>query len=302
MFKMRVGLVGCGNIGADFCIALQKGSIPAEIVALTDIERSRAELLLRNFQLSASICSLEESAATADFLVECAGPDAVESVIDAAIRHKRDCLILSIGGLMTTPELLEKARRHTTQVWLPSGAIAGVDGVLAGREGGLHSVTLTTRKPPEGLEGTPYLAGRGIHLEDLKIPKVIFEGSALEAVQAFPRNANVAAVVSLAGIGPQRTRVRIIADPRATMNSHEIVVEGAFGRLTAVTENLPSPRNAKSSYLASLSGCAELRTAAEAFVMRRKQGVNRNRWQRRDHGVRQTADFPRGSAHGGVGE
>jgi len=112
----------------------------------------------------------------------------------------------------------------------------------------------------------------------LKEPKVIFEGTALEAVRAFPKNVNVAAALSLAGVGPRQTRVRVIADPRATTNSHEIVAEGAFGRLSAITENLPSPRNAKSSYLASLSGCAELRAAAEAFVMRRNQeGACRDR-------------------------
>ncbi len=278
MAKMRVGLVGCGNIGADFCIALQKGDIPAEISALTDIEPSKAELLLRSFQLSAKICGLEENAATADFLVECADATAVESVIDAAIKYHKDCLILSIGGLMTKPRLLEEARKHNVRVWLPSGALAGLDGVRAAREGGLHSVTLTTRKPPKGLEGAPYLIENNIRLDDLKEPKVIFEGTALEAVRAFPKNVNVAAALSLAGVGPRQTRVRVIADPRATTNSHEIVAEGAFGRLSAITENLPSPRNAKSSYLASLSGCAELRAAAEAFVMRRNQeGACRDR-------------------------
>jgi len=275
MAKMRVGLVGCGNIGADFCIALQKGNIPAEIAALTDIDPSRAELLISNFQLSAKICGLEENAALVDFLVECADASAVESVIDTAIKYKRDCLILSIGGVITRPELLEKARQHNIQVWLPSGALAGLDGVRAAREGGLHSVRLTTRKPPKGLEGAPYLIENNIRLDDLKEPRVIFEGTALEAVKAFPKNVNVAAALSFAGVGPQQTRVRVVADPRATINSHEIVAEGAFGRLSAVTENLPSPRNAKSSYLASLSGCAELRAAAEAFMMRQKQDAKR---------------------------
>lgn len=277
MRKMRVGLVGCGNIGADFCIALQKGDIPAEVAALTDIDLSRAELLLSNFQLSAAICDLEESAASVDFLVECADPSAVRSVVEAAIKYQRDCLILSIGGLMTMPELREMAQQHHVQIWLPSGALAGLDGVRAGREGGLHSVTLTTRKPPKGLEGAPYLAQNNISLDDLKEPKVIFEGTALEAVKAFPKNVNVAAALSFAGVGPEQTKVRVIADPRATMNSHEIVAEGAFGRLSAVTENLPSPRNAKSSYLASLSGCAELRAAAQAFVMRQNQGAGKKR-------------------------
>ncbi|MFO7976079.1 MAG: aspartate dehydrogenase [Candidatus Hydrogenedentota bacterium] len=272
---MKVGLVGCGNIGADFCIALQKGDIPAEVAALTDIDPSRAELLLSNFQLSAKICSLEENAAAVDFLVECADATAVESVIHAAIKYQKDCLILSIGGLMTMPQLREEARRNNVQVWLPSGALAGLDGVRAAREGGLHSVTLTTRKPPKGLEGAPHLIENNICLDDLEEPKVIFEGTALDAVKAFPKNVNVAAALSFSGVGPKKTRVRVIADPRATTNNHEIVAEGAFGRLAAVTENLPSPRNAKSSYLASLSGCAELRAAAEAFVMRKNQDAKR---------------------------
>ncbi len=275
MHKMKVGLIGCGNIGTDVCIALQKGDIPAEVAALTDIDRSRAEQMARSFQLSATICDLEENAASVDFLVECADAGVVAKVVDAAIRHRRDCLILSLGGLMTTPELLEAARQHGVQIWLPSGALAGLDGVRAGREGGLDRVTLTTRKPPGGLKGAPYLAERGISLDGLKEPKVVFDGTALEAVKAFPKNVNVAAALSFAGIGPERTRVRVIADPRATANSHEIVAEGAFGRLVAMTENLPSPRNAKSSYLASLSGCAELRAAAEAFVMRRAEGAGR---------------------------
>lgn len=275
MAKMKVGLIGCGNIGADFCIALQKGDIPAEIAALTDIDPSRAELLLSNFQLSAKVCSLEESAAAVDFLVECADASAVESVIDAAIKYKKECLILSVGGLMMMPRLIEEARRHNVRVWLPSGALAGLDGVRAAREGGLHSVTLTTRKPPKGLEEAPYLIENKIPLDGLKESMVIFEGTALDAVKAFPKNVNVAAALSFAGIGPRQTRVRVIADPHATMNSHEVVAEGAFGRLSAVTENLPSPRNAKSSYLASLSGCAELRAAAEVFVMRRNQNGKR---------------------------
>ena len=275
MHKMRVGLIGCGNIGADVCIALQKGDIPAEIAALTDIDRSRAEFLASTYRLSATICDLEENAASVDFLVECADAGVVANVVDAAIRHRRDCLILSLGGLLTAPELFEAARQHGVQIWLPSGALAGLDGVRAGREGGLHRVTLTTRKPPRGLEGAPYLAERGICLDGLNEPQVVFDGTALEAVKAFPKNVNVAAALSFAGIGPERTRVRVIADPRATANSHEIVAEGAFGRLVAMTENLPSPRNAKSSYLASVSGCADLRAAAEAIVMHRGEGAGR---------------------------
>lgn len=264
--NMKVGLVGCGNIGADLCIALNKGDIAAEIRALTDIDQARAELLHNSFQLNAEVCGLDENAASVDFLVECASHEAVEPVVKAAMAHHKDCLIMSVGGLMKSPELLKQARAHNVQVRVPSGALCGLDGVRAAMEAGLHSVTITTRKPPKGLADAPYLVEHGISLDDLAGPKVVFEGSAREACLAFPKNVNVAAALSLAGIGPEETQVRVIADPGATVNSHEIAAEGAFGRLQAVTENHPSPRNAKSSYLASLSAVAELRAATETFM------------------------------------
>jgi len=266
--KMKVGLVGCGNIGADLCIALQRGTIPAEIVALTDADPERAGVLQRSFQLDAKICSLEENVASVDFLVECAVAAAVPGVLGAIIAAQRNCLVMSVGGLMEHIDLLEEARAKNLQIRVPSGALCGLDGVRAAMEAGLHSVTLTTRKPPKGLQGAPYLIEKGIDLEALTEPTVVFEGNALEACKAFPANVNVAAALSLSGIGPIETRVRVIADPRATENSHEVFAEGAFGRLTATTVNLPSPRNPKSSYLASLSACAELRAAAREFVSR----------------------------------
>jgi aspartate dehydrogenase len=264
---MKVGLVGCGNIGADLCIALQRGQIPAGIVALTDIDESRVRTLQRSFQLDARGCELDECVALSDFVVECAAAEAVKPVVDACIAHRKDCLVVSVGGLMEHPELFDRAREHHVQIWLPSGALCGLDGVRAAMEAGLHTVQLTTRKPPKGLEGAPYLVENGIDLENLSEPLVVFEGTAREACKAFPKNVNVAAALSFAGIGPEETRVRVIADPAATQNSHEVYAEGAFGALRAVTENLPSPRNVKSSYLASLSAVAGLRAATESFVM-----------------------------------
>lgn len=272
MAKMKVGLVGCGNIGADLCIALQKGGIPAEIATLTDVDGARAQLLQRTFHLDAPIVDLAEAAAQADFLVECAVSGVVRDVVEAAIAQGKDCLILSVGGLMAHPELMEAARAKRVQIRIPSGALCGLDGIRAAMEAGLHSVTLTTRKPPKGLAGAPYLVEQGIDLDSLTEAKVVFEGSAREAVKAFPANVNVAAALSLVGIGPDETRVRVIADPKASQNMHEVVAEGAFGRLSTVTVNLPSPRNPKSSYLASLSACVELRAAAQAFAARQANG------------------------------
>jgi aspartate dehydrogenase len=268
MSKMRVGLVGCGNIGADLCIALQKGEIPATIKALTDVDAARTELLKRTFQLDAEITGLDGNAAAVDFIVECADAAAVPGVIEAAIRHGRDCMIMSLGALLKEPALLERAKANGVNVRMPSGALCGLDGVRAAKEAGLHSVTLTTVKPPKGLSGAPYLIEKGIDVEKLTSATVVFEGNALDAVKAFPKNVNVAAALSFAGVGPELTRVRVVADPDATTNSHEIMAEGAFGSLRTKTDNLPSPRNPKSSYLASLSACAELRAAAIEFAAR----------------------------------
>lgn len=266
MTKMKIGIVGCGNIGADLCIALQKGDIQAEVAALTDVDEECAKILLRTFQLEAAVCDLDENASKVDYIVECAVADAVKDVLVSAIRHHVDCLIMSVGGLLENSDLCEEVRAAGIQIHIPSGALCGLDGIRAAMESGLHSVTLTTRKPPAGLAGAPYLIENRIDVDGLEEATVVFEGSAREAVKAFPRNVNVAASLSFVGIGPDDTRVRIIADPAATMNIHEVVAEGAFGQLRTITENLPSPRNAKSSYLASLSAIAELRAASEAFV------------------------------------
>lgn len=270
MTPMRIGLVGCGNIGADICIALQKRTIPAEVTALVDVDPERVSLFQRSFQLAAPACTLDEAAARCDFLVECAGMAGVKAVVETAMVHGLDCLVMSVGGLMTNPDVMEAAKAAGIQVRIPSGALCGLDGIRAAMEAGLHSVTLTTRKPPKGLAGAPHIVEQNINLDALREPMVVFEGNALDAVRAFPANVNVAAALSLVGIGPLETRVRVIADPEATENSHEVVAEGAFGRLCATTVNLPSPRNAKSSYLASLSAVVELRAAAEAFARRER--------------------------------
>ena len=112
--RLKVGIVGCGNIGADLCIALQKGTIPAQVVALTDIDRAKAKVFIRSFQLDAIICDLDENAEKSDYLIECASADAVRDVVEAAIRRHIDCLILSVGGLMDDP----------------AGALAAVDASL----------------------------------------------------------------------------------------------------------------------------------------------------------------------------
>ena len=268
MAKMKIGLIGCGNIASDICQTIRDKALPSQVTALTDINIAQAESLRDQYQLNASIGTLDETAASVDYLVECAVASVVPDVLIAAMRYHVDCLVMSLGGLIERMELLEEARRNRVHVQIPTGAICGIDGIRAAMQAGLDEVTLTTRKPPKGLQGAPYLRERGIEVANLTEPLVVFEGSARDAVAAFPANVNVAAALSLAGIGPDKTCVRLVADPAATVNTHEIFAKGPFGELTTIMRNRPSPRNPKSSYMASLSACVEVAAAAALFVTR----------------------------------
>ena len=194
-----------------------------------------------------------------DLLIEAASGKAAADLLPLLARHRRPALILSTGGLLSRPERLRSLLKKGIPLYLPSGALAGLDGIKAAATGRLRSVTLTTRKPPKSLAGAPGILRRKIRLEKLRKPTVVFQGSARQAAKEFPQNINVAATLALAGIGPTRTRVKIIADPRVRTNIHEVEAAGDFGRLTARTENRPSPANPKTSLLAVRSAAATLK-------------------------------------------
>jgi aspartate dehydrogenase len=156
-----------------------------------------------------------------------------------------------------------------------SGAIAGLDGVRGAVVGQVDSVTLTTRKPPKGLAGAPYLVDHGIDLDSLTKDTVVFDGTAREACRGFPTNVNVSAALSLAGVGPDRTRVQIIAVPGGTFNQHRIEVRGEFGRLTVEIENVPSatnPRTGLLSIYSSIACLAEYTRTARTRSVTQKPG------------------------------
>jgi len=164
----------------------------------------------------------------------------------------KDLMVISVGALLEHPEVMAESRRTGCRLYVPSGAIAGLDGIKSACVGQISHVTHTTRKPPLGLEGAPYLAERGISLVGLSEEKEVFSGSAREACRGFPANVNVTGAVSLAGIGPDQTRVRILAVPGLLRNCHDIDVEGEFGKLHVHIENVPS-ENPKTGKLTALS-------------------------------------------------
>ena len=259
MFKLKVGLIGCGTIGREISQALESQIPEMELVALADINKEKAINLKNSLKSNPSILSNEALILAVDLVIEAASKDAAKRITRQALDEGKDIMVMSTGGLIGNEELFALAKENNCKIYLPSGAIAGLDGVKGAALSKIHSLTLTTSKPPLSLANAPYIRQNKIDLNVLTSAKLIFEGSAEQAVNAFPQNINVAATLSFSGIGVKKTKVRIIADPTLSRNIHEIIMEGEFGKIITRCENLPSPTNPKTSYLACLSAIATLK-------------------------------------------
>jgi len=265
---LKVGVVGCGSIGSEICRAADLGLVHVRLVGVSDIDPARAESLVRSLRQPVPVLPLADLIVASELVVEAASKAAAPAIIRQALERSRDVMVMSVGGLLDCAEEMARlAEKQGRKLYVPSGAIAGLDALKGAMVGRISRVTLTTRKPPRGLEGAPYVVEKRIDLKALKEPTVIFSGPAGEAVPAFPANVNVAAALSLAGIGADKTAVRILADPRSDKNIHEIEAEGEFGRLFVRMENVPSPRNPKTSHMAALSAIALLRRLTASLVV-----------------------------------
>jgi len=265
MEKLKVGIIGCGAMGSEIARACQdRLSASVDLVAICDIDDKKAGGLKASLKKKVEILKLDELIKVADLVVEAASAGISATVLEKCIKAKRDCLIMSVGGLIAKDGLLKEANDKGIKVYIPSGALCGIDGLKSASGGRVESVTLTTRKPPKGLEGAPYLKENKIDLSGVKGETVVFEGTAAEAVKGFPANVNVSAVLSLAGIGAEKTRVRIITSPEYTRNTHEVEITGDFGRINTRTENVPSANNPKTSALAIYSAIATLEGIAKS--------------------------------------
>jgi aspartate dehydrogenase len=266
---LKIGIVGCGFIGGQICRAFDNGEIDAELYALCDSSKNKAVSLAGSLKKCKPQCmEIKKLVQNVNLVVECASQGAVRSIVAEALRAGCDVMALSVGALADKnlrEELFRLAKENNCRLYFPSGAVVGIDGINSASSAGISSVTLSTRKPPGGLKGAPYILEHEIELEKIETETVVFEGSASEAVKAFPANVNVAATISLAGIGFERTKVRIIADPKLSRNVHEIKVEGDFGNFCTRVENFPSPQNPKTSYLAALSAISTLKKMVSPF-------------------------------------
>jgi aspartate dehydrogenase len=269
---LGVALVGCGAIGTILAQAIDAGKVEGtRLSCVYDLDVSKAEnlvtLLVQKPIVASSYRDLLECE-DVDLVVEAASQEAVRQYSVETLQADKDFMIMSVGALVDK-QLLRTIRDLTAggmrRVYIPSGAVGGLDALKAAAVGRIDEVVLKTRKPPAGLIGAPYLDEHGISLQGLDGVKTVYRGKAVDACRFFPTNVNVAATLSLAGIGPELTDVQIVADSTIKRNIHEISVKGEFGELTVRACNVTSPVNPKTSTLAILSAIATLRTIADGI-------------------------------------
>jgi len=267
---MRVSLIGCGAIGSELAVAIDSGKVgSATLVALFDtIEDAAQKLRLRlrndNVAIFSNFSELTSSSEfkVSDIVIEAASQAAAKNFSKRIVEYKKDLLLMSVGALadeLFLSQLLSVVSQNGNHIYIPSGAIAGIDAIKSVK-GMLDSVTLTTTKNPRALAGAPFFNSDPTRLSSMKKKTLIFQGTAADALNKFPANINVAAVLSLAGIGIQETNVKIVADPHITVNQHQIEAAGTFGEMTITVRSIPTPNNPKTSLLAVLSAIECLRS------------------------------------------
>jgi aspartate dehydrogenase len=257
--RLNIGIVGLGTIGQAMARALDDGSMHARLVAVTSRDIVKARSFVATLRQPPAVLELDPLIGCCDLVVEAATPAVLNTLAPRTLMAGKHLMVLSVGGILEHQEWVELAARHGCKLYIPSGAIVGLDGVKSACVGRIDAVTITTRKPPRGLAGAPYVEEHGIDVFALTRETVIFEGSARDACKGFPANVNVSAALSLAGIGPDQTRMRILVVPGGTRNMHDIEVVGEFGRLTTHIENIPTDTNPRTGKLSYLSAIAMLR-------------------------------------------
>jgi aspartate dehydrogenase len=258
MDSTRLAIAGLGAIGRALARRLAQG-VPGLTLACVSVrDRDKAAAWMEEEGIACPVVPLAEMPEHADLAVEAAPAAILEEICRPMLAAGRKVMVLSAGALLPRPELIALAKEKGGQIIVPTGALIGLDAVTAAAEGEIRAVRMTTRKPPRGLMGAPYLEANGISVEGLNGAKRVFSGTAREAAAGFPANVNVAAALSLAGIGPDRTTIEIWADPAVTRNCHTIEVESDSALFSMSIENIPS-ENPKTGRITALSALAALR-------------------------------------------
>jgi len=262
---VRIGVIGCGAIGSVIVNAILRGEVKAELVALMDIYQEKCEGLLRKFSAKYNILvcrELEELLRVRPQLViEAASQQAVRDYVPKILAEGIDVVVLSVGALLDEglyKEVVEATNRGNTKVYVPTGAIAGIDAIKALRPLGIKRVVLRSYKNVKAFDREVL---RRLGFSEVEEVTKIFEGEGTVAVKLFPANVNVVATLALAS--GRIPWVEIYADPACEKNVHEIEVEGEASKIYVKIENVPHPDNPKTSYLAALSAVQLIKQLTE---------------------------------------
>jgi aspartate dehydrogenase len=256
--ELRIAVAGLGAIGTRVVEALDRGIGGLVLTAVSAQNPEKHRSRLADLTRPPAVLPIEALVDIADIVIECAPGKLVRSIVAPFVGCGKTAVVLSAGALLDHEDLIELAQQNGGQIVVPTGALIGLDAVTAAAVGTIHSVRMVTRKPVRGLAGAPYIVDNNIAIEQITEPLKIFDGSAREAAKGFPANVNVAAALSLAGIGPDRTKVEIWADPALTRNVHRIEVDSDSARFSMSIENIPS-ENPKTGLITALSVIACLR-------------------------------------------
>ena len=263
-----VGIGGLGTVGFEVARRIDGGEVDGlTLCAVSARDHVRARERISGFRTPVEVVAARELAEQADIVVESAPAAVFRDIAEPVVRAGKVLVAISAGALLDHTDLVEAARATGAQIVVPSGAVMGLDAVRGAAESGIASVTMITRKPPGGLAGAPYLVDHGIDVDGLEAPLKVFEGSARDAARGFPANVNVAAALGLAGIGPERTRLEIWADPGVTRNTHEIRLEAGTVRFQLRIENVPSEENPRTGRSVAPSVVAALRRFVAPLVV-----------------------------------
>jgi aspartate dehydrogenase len=263
---MRVAIIGGGTIARLILEAVASGRLgTTSVCAIAGrSERSRGKDLAGRAG-AAYVTGPDALLATGpEVVVEAASHEAVRDYGEAVLERGIALIVLSAGALCDDAlraRLERAAADHGGLLYVPSGGIGGLDALKAACVAGVDSVAISVAKPPRAWKGIDYVDGLGVDLDGLREPRTLFDGTAREGVPLFPANVNIAAVLSLAGVGFDRTRLKVVANPGLTHNTHHIEIRGKTGAVSLKLENVPSPDNPKTAWLACYSALAALKAA-----------------------------------------
>lgn len=256
--QQNVGIAGFGTIGAAVGRRLCDGLEGLRLAAVTSGSADKAKQRLAAMGADAPVVSPGALAELCDIIVECAPTAAFLDIARPAMLAGRQMITVSAAALLDHMEVVDLARAHGGRIIMATGALLGLDAMRAAAKGEIYSVTMITRKPSKSLKGAPHLDRIGVDVMALQEPTLLFDGSARDGAKGFPANVNVAAALALAGIGPDRTRLQIWADPALERNTHVIKVDADSASFEMSIQNVPSPEKPGTGKITALSMIAAL--------------------------------------------